>query len=1022
MSQAKQRVGEYVLDDAVGECPYAQVWSAHHHLWTDQLATVKIPTEANYIGNLNQPAVHLPRMTHPNIAQPLGFDPTANPPYLVTEFLAGGTLRPWIAKRKLTVEQSINILRQVLTALQYAFERGVVHGDIKPDNILLTATAVSSNFAEPGSVKVADFGVGVAMALTAVGAGSAAVGTDRMAYLAPEQRTGSPPDVRTDIYAVGVTLFEMLTGERPSGAELPSDLNPDVPPWLDEVFRKSYARRERRFDTPQHFLAALPVDPHEEQGILQLAPAPAEPAPPPRAPAARAAAPPVASPPKQTISIAPPPARPAAPPVMKEIPVAPPPEPPVSQSFSALDVPLEDDTHSPEEPEEQTVATTAGPATGIAHEPSRAEPKALFDELSPKQVKTPDDLRLALRLFFQGRRMDEGESANIRLRLIKWAIGLSGGQPNLDQNIALNQASNRPLYVAKMITRTMDDRDHPAMATVDHPAERAVQVLQDDDYKVVAHLSGDVIDDKFLEAAPPGPLRNTLVRLAQDARREYWGRVARQDLILYRVNAIVAEYEFDSHPYRAFLAGNNLTVLADSEPFTKIRQEPTKRAANLLDGEQIRLGIRELHRGLDSPQWQAKSGSILSALRGKLSAAYMAEAKDIFDGFGWLESMEMATNAGLLTPSSDAPLQHMTKVRKWVSYMQLFPGLLICVAFVGLAIIWAMNGSQPHTFQDVLVQVLQQPFFIGGIAALIATIWANAVLRTRMARTDVAFYHAMLLPTVIAGILALVAVSENEFRDVTVDIICGISLIVAIVVDWLLFKYLGNVLLRPAFQGDLVGDESLILSKIESMLDKDWDRLQAYYVALGPLYTYTSVQATSWQHPALLDRSGEEENANTFSVAEPPEEAPQAPVDPRVQRLVSQIEAKIGESARALADPARALLAALADYSKAAGANNVSLMQTAAVKVEQKGQELTSKLADFDRLCHAPALADPSRPEQLRAIAAKFAQRTEEPDIQLLRTVADYARNFRANSTQAQSALAPLLPQVNQIIEQLNPQ
>src|SRR5208282_3693409 len=167
MSQPNQRVGEYVLDEPTGQCPYAEMWRAHHHMWVEQLATVKIPTEPTYIANLSNPTVHLPRLNHPNIVQPYGFDPAAQPPYVITEYLAGGSLRPWVAKRKLTVVQTINILRQVLTALQYAYERGVVHGDIKPDNILFTPSAVSSDFAEHGAVKLSDFGIGVAMALTA---------------------------------------------------------------------------------------------------------------------------------------------------------------------------------------------------------------------------------------------------------------------------------------------------------------------------------------------------------------------------------------------------------------------------------------------------------------------------------------------------------------------------------------------------------------------------------------------------------------------------------------------------------------------------------------------------------------------------------------------------------------------------------------------------------------------------------------------------------------------------------------
>jgi energy-converting hydrogenase Eha subunit A len=352
--------------------------------------------------------------------------------------------------------------------------------------------------------------------------------------------------------------------------------------------------------------------------------------------------------------------------------------------------------------------------------------------------------------------------------------------------------------------------------------------------------------------------------------------------------------------------------------------------------------------------------------------------------------------------------------------MQLFPGLLICLAFVALAIVWGMSAT-PRTFGNVTLLVVQHPFFAGGIAALIATIWAAAVLGVRMARTDFAFYHAMLLPTAVAGILALAAISENQFRDWKVDLICAGCVIAVILLDLLLFKYLRKHLIRPAADASLVGDESLILSKIESMLDRDWDRLLPHYVALGPLYTYTGVQAASWQHPALLDRAAEEPDPNELPVAEPPVEAPEPSpeVDPKIQRLVAQIEQRITEAARALTPPAKLLLTALAEYSQASTNRNTALMQTNAAKIEQKGQELTAKLAEFDRLCHSPALSEAGRSDQLRAIANRLAQKAEAPDIQILRTLADYARTFRANTTEALAALNPLAIRGEEIIERL---
>ena len=75
--------------------------------------------------------------------------------------------------------------------------------------------------------------------------------------MAPEQRGGGEPQARSDLYACGVMLYEMLTGERPAGTDLPSDLNRAVPKYLDEVFRRSYARLDKRYASAAEFLAAI---------------------------------------------------------------------------------------------------------------------------------------------------------------------------------------------------------------------------------------------------------------------------------------------------------------------------------------------------------------------------------------------------------------------------------------------------------------------------------------------------------------------------------------------------------------------------------------------------------------------------------------------------------------------------------------------------------------------------------------------------------------------------------------------
>src|SRR5581483_11040214 len=205
-------------------------------------------------------------LVHPNIVRAMGFDPYADPPYLVMEYVPGVSLRQLISEKSLRIPDAVSIMRQVLAGLSYAHKNGIVHRDIKPENILIHERAKTDGYAAEGVVKVTDFGLGRAASKTAVGsivysqslgddAGKEIAGT--LDYMAPEQRAGGDTDARADLYACGVVLYEMLTGERPAGTDLPSDLNNSVPRHLDEAFKHSYARLEKRFATADEFARAL---------------------------------------------------------------------------------------------------------------------------------------------------------------------------------------------------------------------------------------------------------------------------------------------------------------------------------------------------------------------------------------------------------------------------------------------------------------------------------------------------------------------------------------------------------------------------------------------------------------------------------------------------------------------------------------------------------------------------------------------------------------------------------------------
>lgn len=179
------------------------------------------------------------RLAHPNVVNVFDQGQDSDMAYLVMEYLPGITLRELLQDYgKLTAEQTVDILDAVLSGLAAAHRAGIVHRDLKPENVLL---------ADDGRIKIGDFGLARAASKN-TGTGQALLGT--IAYLSPELVTRGIADTRSDIYALGIMMYEMLTGEQPFQGEqpmqiayqhandtvpLPSARNPEIPPQLDEL-------------------------------------------------------------------------------------------------------------------------------------------------------------------------------------------------------------------------------------------------------------------------------------------------------------------------------------------------------------------------------------------------------------------------------------------------------------------------------------------------------------------------------------------------------------------------------------------------------------------------------------------------------------------------------------------------------------------------------------------------------------------------------------------------------------------
>ena len=212
--------------------------------------------DVQFVERFRREASSAAGLQHPNIVGIFDRGEWDGTYYIAMEFIEGRTLKDVIRERgPAPPEAAVDIVLQILRAARFAHQRGIVHRDIKPHNVLID---------DEGRVKVTDFGIARAGASDMTETGSI-MGTAQ--YLSPEQAQGKPVDARSDLYSIGIVLYEMLTGRVPFDAESPvavalkqvseapmppRELNPEIPPALDAVvlraLEKDPARRyaERR--------------------------------------------------------------------------------------------------------------------------------------------------------------------------------------------------------------------------------------------------------------------------------------------------------------------------------------------------------------------------------------------------------------------------------------------------------------------------------------------------------------------------------------------------------------------------------------------------------------------------------------------------------------------------------------------------------------------------------------------------------------------------------------------------------
>jgi serine/threonine-protein kinase len=273
----------YEVEELVGTGGMSSVFRAHDRL-LDRKVALKVlhqqySEDEEYIERFRREARAVAALSHPNIVTVIDRGEHAGRQFIVFEYIDGENLKALIQRRgPAPVTTAVELAMQIARGLSFAHQQGLVHRDVKPQNILLNGD---------GQAKVTDFGIArsldVQHGMTQTGT---VLGTSD--YIAPEQAQGQRVDEHTDVYSLGVVLYEMLTNEVPFpgenfvavamrhiNEEPPSirDRRPDVSPRLEAAVQRAMAKRpEDRFQTMADFCRELEADLAEAQGATVVAP------------------------------------------------------------------------------------------------------------------------------------------------------------------------------------------------------------------------------------------------------------------------------------------------------------------------------------------------------------------------------------------------------------------------------------------------------------------------------------------------------------------------------------------------------------------------------------------------------------------------------------------------------------------------------------------------------------------------------------------------------------------------------
>ncbi len=245
-----EKIGRYEIKAELGRGGMATVYRAYDPSFDREVAIKVLPREmlhdAQFRTRFEREIKMVAGLEHPAIVPVYDVGNEDGQPYFVMRYMTGGSLSSWIEKGKFSIQDTARIIEKIAQGLAYSHKKGIVHRDLKPDNILFDGN---------DDPFISDFGVAKLTESTGGLTGSGAIGTP--AYMSPEQAQGTEVDSRSDVYGLGVIVYQMLSGQQPYSADTPMGVVvkhitepvpeilkvlPSLPPEIDTIIKTSMAK------------------------------------------------------------------------------------------------------------------------------------------------------------------------------------------------------------------------------------------------------------------------------------------------------------------------------------------------------------------------------------------------------------------------------------------------------------------------------------------------------------------------------------------------------------------------------------------------------------------------------------------------------------------------------------------------------------------------------------------------------------------------------------------------------------